>query len=699
MKRKFLVICFLIFSANKISFADEGMWVPSLIRNMTIDEMRANGLRLTAEEIYSVNNSSLKDAVVHFGGGCTAELISSKGLLLTNHHCGYSRLQTHSSVEKDYLTNGFWAANQQQELSNPGLTATFIIRIDDVTNEVLKDITVNMTEVQRDSLIKIKSTELEKRAIENTHYKSFVRSFYYGNEYYLFVTETFLDVRLVGAPPNAIGKFGGDTDNWMWPRHTGDFALFRIYANAENKPAEYSETNKPYSPKHFFPISIKRINEGDFTMVYGFPGRTQEYLTSHAVEQIINISNSTRVAIREIRLQEMEKFMKQSDKIRIQYTAKQSSVSNAYKKWIGETRGLLKLNAIEKKEGQEKEFIDWIKSDPTRLENYGGLIDAFKNIYSRQSKLQIENDYVNEVVFGIELLAFSFGYMNLVELSEKKESKREDISASSKKLLKMSEGFYKNYHMPLDKNIFLFLMKMHYENINPESQSAYLKELVRKYNSDFNKISDFVYNNTMFVSQEKLNKFLINYKKSSVKKLKSDPAYRLSSELVTNYRKLVSPQYRANLRSLDSLQRIYINGLREMNPQQKFYPDANSTLRITYGKIDGYLPYDGAKYFYNTTLSGKIEKGYLPVEDYVIPDKLLMLYKNKDFGDYGVNGTMPVCFVASNHTTGGNSGSPVLNADGHLIGINFDRNWEGTMSDIMYVPTQVRKISVDTRYI
>ncbi|MGI8892695.1 MAG: S46 family peptidase [Bacteroidia bacterium] len=699
MKRKFLLIVFLSFGINHITQADEGTWIPSLIKNFTINDMQANGLRLTAEEIYSVNNSSLKDAIVHFGGGCTAEMISSKGLILTNHHCGYSRIQSHSSVENDLLTNGFWADNLPAELKNPGLTATFIIRIEDVTNEILKNINSSMTENERDSIIKVHGTELEKNAIKGTHYKSFVRPFYYGNEFYLFVTETFLDVRLVGAPPSAIGKFGGDTDNWMWPRHTGDFSLFRIYANAENKPAEFSEGNKPYSPKHFLPVSIKGIKEGDFTMVYGFPGRTQEYITSHAVDQIINISNPQRIKLREIRLQEMDKFMKQSDAIRIQYSAKQSSVSNAWKKWIGENRGLLKLNAIEQKRELEKEFAKWVQDDPQRINKYGNLLEEFSLIYNKQAILQTENDYINDAALGVELLTFAFGYMNFVELSEKKETKQEELKKAAVKMQAASEGFFKNYHMPMDRSIFPPLMKLLYENTNPAFQPEYLKELHKKYNGDFYKIADYVYSNSIFASQEKLNRILSNYKKSSMKKIKRDPAFRLSSGLITNYRTLVSPVYRSNLSSLDSLYRIYMTGLREMQTTRKFYPDANSTLRISYGKAEGYIPFDGAEYHVSTTLSGKIEKGYLPVEDYVMPPKLLKLFQEKDFGEYGVNGTMPVCFIASNHTTGGNSGSPVLNGDGHLIGINFDRNWEGTMSDIMYDKTQVRNISVDVRYI
>jgi hypothetical protein len=699
MMKKIFFLFALLIVAIKISLADEGMWIPSLLKKFTINDMQANGLSLTAEEIYSVNSSSLKDAIVHFGGGCTAEMISSKGLMLTNHHCGYSRIQSHSSVENDYLTNGFWAANAQEELKNPGLTATFIIRMEDVTNDILENVDPFMTEIQRDSVIKVHASELEKKAVEGTHYKAFVRPFYYGNEFYLFVTEIFLDVRLVGAPPSAVGKFGGDTDNWMWPRHTGDFSLFRIYADAENKPAEFSETNKPFVPKHFFPVSIKGINKGDFTMVYGFPGRTQQYITSHAVDYIVNISNPQRIRLRELRLQEMDIYMKQSDKVRIQYAAKQSSVSNAYKKWIGENRGLMKLNAIEKKRTLEKEFTKWANADPIRAGKYGNLINSLAAVYQIQAGLQTENDYINDGTLGIELLLFAFGYMNFVDLSENKETKTEDLKDAAEKMRSASEGFYKNYHMPLDRSIFPSLMKLLSENTNPDFQPDYLKQLIRKHNGDFYKIADYIYNNSIFASQEKLNKVLNNYKKSTVKKIKNDPAFKLTEGLITNYRTLVSPVLRVNLSALDSLYRIYITGLREMQPERKFYPDANSTLRVTYGKVDGYIPFDGAEYHISTTLSGKIEKGYLPVDDYVIPPKLLQLYREKDFGDYGINGTMPVCFIASNHTTGGNSGSPVLNSEGHLIGINFDRNWEGTMSDIMYDASQVRNISVDTRYI
>jgi hypothetical protein len=689
-----IFISFLIVST--LLKADEGMWMPQLLNALNIKDMKKNGLKLTAEQIYSINKSSIKDAIVQFGGGCTAEVISGEGLILTNHHCGYSSIAYHSSVEKDYLTNGYWAMNKNEELYTPNLTAMIIQRIEDVTSKVLKG-TEGISELKKDSIIKTNIKSLEKEAVVNTQYNAFIRPFFYGNEYYLFIVETFKDVRMVGAPPSSIGKFGGETDNWVWPRHNADFSVFRIYANKENKPAEYSPDNVPYKPKHVIPISLKGYNKGDFTMVYGFPGRTQEYLTSYAVDLTMNESDPLKVSLREKRLSIMNEDMLKNDTVRIMYASKYASVANYYKKWMGEMNGLKKYNAVYKKQLFEKEFTDAINLDNTKKEKYDDVLPNLKKIYTEYSALSKQIDYYSECLMAIDAFNYSRLYITLfTELKKKQKGQNNTFDATLTEYKKL--GFYKNYNKPTDKKICEAMLTEYINGVTSYNRPFVLDSFIIANKNDAKKMTDFLFSNTSFVDKEK-TETMLNELEKYPNLYERDPVFYITNAIYKYYSVSVFPQYQYDEKEINELQKLYIQGQKEIFKNKKFYPDANSTLRIAYGQVNSYKPKDGVEYNYYTTLDGIMEK-YIPKdEEFDLPKKLIDLYHKKDYGQYAnKQGKIQVAFIASNHTTGGNSGSPVLNGKGELIGTNFDRNWEGTMSDIMYNPNQCRNISLDIRY-
>ena len=675
------------------TFAQQGgMWIPSLLKGSNEAEMKALGMKISADDIYSVNTSSLKDAVPHFDGGCTAEMISSKGLLLTNHHCGYDNIQSHSTVEHDYLTDGFWAYKMSDELPNKDLTVTFIIKIEDVTTKIFEGVTGLATEIEKQKKIQQNMAALSKSFPREAWQEAMIRTFYDGNQYLLFVTETFKDVRLVGAPPSSIGKFGSDTDNWVWPRHTGDFSLFRIYADKNNHPAEYAIDNVPYQPKHFFPISAKGIQENDFTMVMGYPGRTQEYLPSFAVEQIVNDLNPAKIEIRDAALKVQDGFMRKDNAIKIQYASKYAGVANYWKKWIGETKGLKKSNAVAFKKDFEKKFQERVNKAGKQSE-YGTLLSDFEKNYNEIKPYAIAKDYFTEVVLrNSEIL--SFGY-RLYQLEQVYNSKGDQAFTDRKNnLIAGFEGLYKDYSAPVDEKVFEQLIHLY----ATKSPKQFLPESIQKINPAVS--ARLVFDNSKLTNYNGLKELLNGDAKSVVERMNQDPAYQLVKLIADSYQKIVAPKFdEINIKNI-ALQRTYMKGIMEFFPNDRIFPDANSTLRVTYGQVKGYKPSDAVVYEPVSYLDGVIEK-YVPGDyEFDVPKKLIDLYYAKDFGNYAdKNGKMPLAFIATNHTTGGNSGSPALDANGNLIGLNFDRVWEGTMSDIYYSPEICRNIMVDARYI
>lgn len=683
-----------------LGFSKEGMWLPFLVEQLAIDDMRSMGFKLSAEDIYSVNNSSLKDAVVHFGGGCTGEMISDKGLLLTNHHCGYGQIQYHSTVENDFLTNGFWAMNQDEELANPGLTATFIVRMEDVTELIFAE-TNDLEGEELSNKIKENIEKVGKEAIEETHYEYVIKPFYNGNHYYMFITETYKDVRLVGAPPSSIGKFGFDTDNWVWPRHTGDFSIFRIYADKDNKPAEYSKDNVPYKPKYSFPISLNEVKEGDFTLLYGFPGRTQEYLTSHAVDYTLNSGNPAKITMRDASLAIINKAMAESDKVRIQYAAKQSRISNSHKKWIGESKGLKRLDAIKTKQQFEEKFAEVVAQNDENQKLYGDLLGKYEKLYEENNKYVLGRDlFIELYYYGPEIFRFANDFNKYVEYYLNDELPGDQKLKSSEILKPKINSFFKDYNAEVDKELFAELTSLYVQLVDPSLMPNYKTIVDEKYKGDYAAYAEKTFKKSIFDNRVDISDFVYNPSKPKAKKLSKDPIFVLVNELLTQYRNLIAPAYSAFSDNLDILEKDYLKAMMELMPDEKrYYPDANSTLRVAYGKVEGYEPKDGAYYHFYTTLDGVAEK-YIPGDrEYDVPEKLMDLYFSKDFGQYGYGDKMPVCFIASNHSTGGNSGSPVLDANGNLKGLNFDRCWEGTMSDIMFDPDRCRNIMVDLNYV
>lgn len=668
-----------------------GMWIPTELNEK---EMKSMGMKISAKDIFNTEKPSIKDAVVQFNGGCTGEIISQKGLLLTNHHCGYGQIQAHSTLEHDYLTNGFWAKNMQEELPNPGVKVDFITDIKEVTSEILKD-TQNLTGKELEEKIKL-NTENYKNAQKIEPYQSIsVKPMYYGNKYYAFVIETFRDIRLVGAPPSSIGKFGSDTDNWVWPRHTGDFSMFRIYADKNNKPAEYSKDNVPYTPKYSLPVSIKDKNENEFTFVFGFPGRTTEYLPAVAVDQIMNNIDPAMISVREVALKTLDEKMRTDDATRIKYASKYAGVANYWKKWIGEVEGLKKSNAVGKKEKYEEFLMSKNPAIKTTL-------DQINAKYVEQAPYSLNRAYYTEVIRNAETLTLANIYSNYLESAKSGKMDAKVVDNLKSRL----KGFYKNYDGSLDAQVTGKVLSLY---VNKSVQMFIPQGLEQFKNaSDAVNIIENYSKNSVITGRGSINGAtavsdidkVFSDQNALVQNLSKDPFIQLVSKMKANYASTTESKVNALQEDIDALQKKYMAQQMETDKDRRFFPDANSTMRVTYGKVKGSVPRDAVTYGYQTHLSGVMEK-YIPGDyEFNVSPKLIDLYNKKEYGIYkDKNGQLPVNFTATNHTTGGNSGSPALDANGNLVGLNFDRQWEGTMSDINYDPELCRNIMVDTKYI
>jgi hypothetical protein len=695
--RKFFILIFaftLFYQPG--SRADEGMWLLPLIEKLNMDEMTELGLDLSAEEIYSINNSSLKDAIVIFGGGCTGEIISSQGLLLTNHHCGYSQIQEHSSVEHDYLKDGFWAMSKEEELPNPELSVKFLVRIEDVSGRVLEDIDHTMDEDERLSMVQERIEKITSEVEEDSHYLALVKPMFTGNQYYLFVYEEYKDVRLVGAPPSSIGKFGAETDNWMWPRHTGDFALFRVYTGPDGKPADYSDENIPLKPNHHLKISLKGVEEGDFAMVLGNPGTTERYMTSWGVNEVQSITHPNRIKIRGIRQEILMAAMQSSQKIRIQYASKYARSSNYWKFSIGQSKGLDRLNIYEKKKELESEFNQWVNNDELRDEKYGNALSLIENAIKSRAPYKHSRQYLMETMYyASEIYSFAAKFRRLEKVLDENQVEDEPVQFLLSDLKEETDKHFKNYNAPTDQKVVEAMLALYEENVDKEYYPEFFRDVSDKYSGKYDKYVRKLFRKSMFDNKDEVMDFLQD---PDVKSLRKDPAFVAGKSVIGQYRELRKQSGKYEQDFIEG-ERKFIAGLMEMKEDKEFYPDANFTMRLTYGTVGDYSPRDAVQYDFQTTLKGVMEKEDPDNWEFVVSEKLKELYETKDYGNYSENDTMYVCFTTDNDITGGNSGSPVLNDKGELIGLAFDGNWEAMSGDIVFEEDLQKCINVDIRYV
>ena len=696
MRKLKLVLLLSIFMIGSV-VAKEGMWLPSLIHKLNIKTMQDMGCELSAEDIYSINQSSLKDAIVALDrGSCTAEVISKDGLLLTNHHCGFGEIQQHSSVEHDYLQDGFWARSKEEELPNPGKTVTFLISVEDVTAKVLAEVTDEMSESERKNKIDQAVRQLEREAKGDSHYEVYIRDFFKANQYFLFVTETFKDVRLVGAPPQALGKFGGDTDNWMWPRHTNDFSMFRVYCAPDGTPAEYSEDNVPYQPKHHLPISLKGVKENDFAMVFGYPGSTNRYKTSWGIDYTMKVTNTARILVREKKLDIIADYMATSQKAKIQYASKHARSANYYKNAIGQNEALTKLGIIAQKQELENQFTEWVNANADRKDKYGEALPLIEESYENVEDEKAMEFAAEALLRGPEIFMFAYRANQLADLLEKPEQNKDRIEAFAGRLKESLDAFYKDYDAATDEKIVAALMKIYAENISSSYYPSFFAEIQNKYKGDYAKYTEKMFKKSIFDNQEELTAFLEN---PSLKTLQKDMVYQAAVDIFDMYR-ATSMNLREGDEKLQKGRRLFVAGLMEMQPDKKFYPDANSTMRLTYGTVMPYDPRDGVTYKYYTTTDGYLEKEIPGDYEFDVPKRMKELLLDENFGQYAdEDGKLRTCFITDNDITGGNSGSPVINGKGELIGIAFDGNWEAMSGDLDFEENLQRCINVDIRFV
>lgn len=695
MKKGLNLILALVLLVPMLASANEGMWLVSLLNRVQHAEMTGMGLKLTAEEIYSINNASLKDAIVRLNGGqCTGEVVSDKGLIFTNHHCAYDAIQSLSTVQNDMLTNGFCAKSFSEELPIPGFEISFLVRVEDITKTVLEVVKEGMAEGDRQAMIQGKLMELQAKASEGGKYDVDAKSFFYGNEFYLFVYETYRDIRLVGNPPESVGKYGGDTDNWMWPRHTGDFSMIRIYADAKNQPADYSKDNQPYKPKHFLPMNIKGVEEGDFAMIMGYPGSTDRFLSSWGVKQALDLTNPATIEIRDLKLSTMKKHMDADPAVRLKYAAKYASTANYWKYFIGQNKGLTRLDVYGKKQKQEAAFSNWVSADPNRQKEYGETLQMIKDYYLATDATAKSNVYALEAgLIGADLTLFAFRFSRTFDaaMKETDATKRAAILEGFKGT---AEEFFRDYDQATEKDVLTELTKLYRKNIPVAERPEWMMIIDKKFKGNVDAFVKKMFASSFLVSKEKLEAFLA---KPNQKAYDKDLAVMMGKGAIEKYRSTFANPAQEKF---DIGYRLYVKGLREMSPDKQYAPDANSTMRLTYGQVKDYQAADAVEYSYYTTTRGIMEKRDNSNPEFVVPDKLAQLIEKKDFGRYAnKNGELVVCFIADLDITGGNSGSPTIDGSGNLIGIAFDGNWEAMSGDIAYEPSLQRTIVVDIRYV